>query len=102
MRVHTTDTSISITSQRCAAGRTCANWQRGEREERRMNPVVGAMPAKARWTLRTMLVVICAFGLLAAASGSALAKKHKPKPKTPAITTHTPITRGSAYLALGD
>jgi lysophospholipase L1-like esterase len=65
-----------------------------------MNAVVGAMPAKARWALRTVLVMICTVGLLAATSGSALAKKHKPK--KPAITTHTPITRGSTYLALGD
>jgi lysophospholipase L1-like esterase len=47
-------------------------------------------------------VTICAAGLLAATTGSALAKKHQPKPKKPAITTHTPVTRGSTYLALGD
>ena len=41
-------------------------------------------------------------GLLAATSGSALAKKHKPKPKKPTVTTHTPVTKGSTYLALGD
>jgi lysophospholipase L1-like esterase len=65
-----------------------------------MNAAVVAMPARARWALRAMIVMICALGLLAATSGSALAKKHTPK--GPTITTHTPITRGSTYLALGD
>ena len=49
--------------------------------------------------------MVCALGLLFAMSGSALAKKpkHKPhKPKKPAITTRTPVTKGSTYLALGD
>lgn len=67
-----------------------------------MNGVVARMPAKRRWTLKVLLVMVCAVGLLVASSGAALAKKHKPKPKKPAITTHTPITRGSTYLALGD
>ncbi|MBV8999933.1 MAG: SGNH/GDSL hydrolase family protein [Solirubrobacterales bacterium] len=44
----------------------------------------------------------CAVGLLMATSGAALAKKHAPKPKKPTITTRTPITKGSTYLALGD
>jgi lysophospholipase L1-like esterase len=44
----------------------------------------------------------CALGLLLAMSGSALAKKHKHKPKRPSITPHTAITKGSGYLALGD
>ena len=35
-------------------------------------------------------------------SGQALAKQHKPKPKKPTITTRTPVTKGSTYLALGD
>jgi lysophospholipase L1-like esterase len=46
--------------------------------------------------------MVCALGLLFATSGSALAKKHKPKPKKPSITPHTAITKGSGYLALGD
>jgi lysophospholipase L1-like esterase len=65
-----------------------------------MNVAVAVMPANGRRALRTLLVAVCALGLLAALSGPALAKKHKPK--TPAVTTHTPITRGSTYLALGD
>lgn len=52
--------------------------------------------------LRTVLVMVCALGLLLAMSGTALAKKHKHKPKKPSITPHTAITRGSGYLALGD
>jgi len=49
-----------------------------------------------------VLVMVFALGLLFAMSGTALAKKHKHKPKKPAITAHTPITKGSTYLALGD
>ena len=52
--------------------------------------------------LRAVLVTVCALGLLFAMSGTALAKKHKPKPKKPSITPHTAITKGSGYLALGD
>jgi lysophospholipase L1-like esterase len=52
--------------------------------------------------MRAVLVLACALGLLAATSGPALAKKHKHKPKTPTINAHTPITKGSTYLALGD
>jgi lysophospholipase L1-like esterase len=52
--------------------------------------------------LRTVLVMVCAVGLLVATGGSALAKKHKPKPRKPTITTKTPVTKGSTYLALGD
>ena len=65
-----------------------------------MQAVVGGMPATAPRIMRTMLVLVCAMGLLAATSGQALAKKHKPK--KPTITTHTPVTKGSTYLALGD
>jgi lysophospholipase L1-like esterase len=64
-----------------------------------MNAVIRGRRARA---LRAALVAICSLGMLAAASGPALAKKHKPKPVKPALTTHTPITRGSTYLALGD
>lgn len=67
-----------------------------------MNGEVAATPAKARRMLRVVMVMVCAMGLLAAMSGSALAKQHKPKPKKPTITAHTPITKGSTYLALGD
>jgi lysophospholipase L1-like esterase len=35
-------------------------------------------------------------------TGTALAKKHKHKPKKPSITPHTAVTKGSGYLALGD
>ena len=66
-----------------------------------MNGVFAGMPAKGRRPLRTV-VVICAVGLLAAASGQALAKSKQDKTKKPTITTHTPVTRGSTYLALGD
>jgi hypothetical protein len=55
-----------------------------------------------RRVLRSALVMVCALGLLFAMSGSALAKKHKHKPKKPAITPHTAVTKGSGYLALGD
>jgi lysophospholipase L1-like esterase len=67
-----------------------------------MNGVVGGIPEKARWALRSVVVLVCAVALLAAAGGQALAKSKKPKPKKPTINTHTPITRGSTYLALGD
>ena len=67
-----------------------------------MKDVVGGMPGTARRVMRAMLVFVCAMGLLAATSGQALAKQHKPKPKKPTITTHTPVTKGSTYLALGD
>jgi lysophospholipase L1-like esterase len=52
--------------------------------------------------MRAMLVLSCALGLVAATSGQALAKKHKAKPKGPTITTRTPVSKGSTYLALGD
>ncbi len=60
------------------------------------------MPAKVRWAFRAALVMVCALGLVAAMSGQALAKKHKHKPKKPTINTHTPVTKGSTYLSLGD
>jgi lysophospholipase L1-like esterase len=52
--------------------------------------------------IRAMFVVLCAAALVAAMSGSALAKKAKHKPKKPTITPTTAITKGSTYLALGD
>jgi lysophospholipase L1-like esterase len=63
-----------------------------------MNGAVGG----TRRVLRAALVMACALGLLLAMSGSALAKKHKHKPKKPSITPTTAITKGSGYLALGD
>ena len=62
----------------------------------------GGMPGRARWAFRSALVMACALGLVAAMSGQAVAKKHKHKPKTPALNTHTPVTKGSTYLSLGD
>ncbi|HKO26728.1 MAG TPA: SGNH/GDSL hydrolase family protein [Solirubrobacteraceae bacterium] len=47
-------------------------------------------------------MLIFALGLVFAMTGTALAKKHKHKPKKPSITPHTAITKGSRYLALGD
>ncbi|HET6866930.1 MAG TPA: SGNH/GDSL hydrolase family protein [Solirubrobacteraceae bacterium] len=61
----------------------------------------GAVGGKRR-ALRAALIMACALGLLFAMSGSALAKKHKHKPKKPSITPTTAITKGSGYLALGD
>ena len=66
-----------------------------------MNAVAG-MPAAHRRAFRAMMVMVCAVTLLVAASGQALAKSQKHKPKKPTVTTHTPVTRGSAYIALGD
>jgi lysophospholipase L1-like esterase len=60
------------------------------------------MPVAVRRVMRAMLVMVCCLGLLAAASGQALAKSHKHKPKKPTINTHTAVTKGSTYLALGD
>ena len=65
-----------------------------------MNAAIATV--RARRALTTMLVMTCAVSLLAVTAGSALAKKHKPQPKGPTITTRTPVTSGSTYLALGD
>jgi lysophospholipase L1-like esterase len=68
-------------------------------------------PASARRILKAVLVLGCVAAMFAALGGSALAKKpagKKPAGKTntaakgPKLTPRTPITRGSAYLALGD
>jgi lysophospholipase L1-like esterase len=67
-----------------------------------MQGVLGGVPAAVRRVMRVMLVTVCALGLIAATSGQALAKKHNHKPKKPTINTHTPVIRGSTYLALGD
>lgn len=63
-----------------------------------MNGAVGG----TRRGLKAALVIVFALGLLFAMSGTALAKKHRHKPKKPSITPHTAITKGSGYLALGD
>jgi lysophospholipase L1-like esterase len=63
------------------------------------------MSARGRRVLGAVLVMLCAVGLLAATGGSALAKAKKPAPKSkakPTLTPRSPITKGSAYLALGD
>jgi len=65
-----------------------------------MNAAIATV--RARRALTTMLVMTCAVSVLAVTAGSALAKKHKPQPKGPTITTRTPVTSGSTYLALGD
>jgi lysophospholipase L1-like esterase len=64
-----------------------------------MNTVLAGRRGHA---VRSALVAICAIGLLAAASSSALAKANNHKSKTPTINTRTPVTSGSTYLALGD
>jgi lysophospholipase L1-like esterase len=63
-----------------------------------MNGSVGGR----RRRLRTGLVLVFTLGLVFAMTGTALAKKHRHKPKKPSITPHTAITKGSGYLALGD
>jgi len=67
-----------------------------------MNGDVAAMPAKPRRLLRAAVVLVCVVGLLAAMSGSALAKKPRHKSRKSSFTPHTAITKGSTYLALGD
>ena len=63
----------------------------------------GAVEGKpGRRVLRALAVSVIALGLLAVASGPALAKKPAVKQKHPAITAHTAINEGSTYLALGD
>ena len=63
-------------------------------------------PASATRAIRTALVLVCAAGMLATVSGSAVAKT--PASKKPAASKKsklkptTPITKGSTYLALGD
>jgi lysophospholipase L1-like esterase len=63
-----------------------------------MNRAVGG----TRRTLRIGLVLVFALALTFAMTGTALAKKHRHKPKKPSITPHTAITKGAGYLALGD
>jgi lysophospholipase L1-like esterase len=56
----------------------------------------------ARRAVKLLALAICAALGIAAASAPALAKKPAKKPVAPKITTKTPVTKGSTYLALGD
>jgi lysophospholipase L1-like esterase len=67
-----------------------------------MQSVQGATRVTARRALKLVALTICAALGLGLVSGSALANKTHKKPKPPKVTTHTPVTRGSGYLALGD
>lgn len=58
--------------------------------------------AIARRSFKLAALGICATLGLAVASAPALAKTSPKKPKAPTITTKTPVTPGSTYLALGD
>jgi len=58
--------------------------------------------AIARRSFKLAALGICATLGLALASAPALAKTSPKKPKAPKITTKTPVTPGSTYLALGD
>ncbi len=62
----------------------------------------GGTRATARRALKVLVLAMCAVVGIAAASAPALAKKPAKKPKAPKITSHTPVTPGSGYLALGD
>ncbi len=67
-----------------------------------MKSVHGGTRATARRAFKVAALTICAALGLALASGTALAKKSNKKPPASEVTTHTPLTSGSAYLALGD
>jgi len=68
-----------------------------------MQTVHGGTRATARRALKLAALTLCAALGLALIGGPALAKtKQHKKPKPPKVTIHTPITRGSGYLALGD
>jgi lysophospholipase L1-like esterase len=67
-----------------------------------MKNSVGRPRATRRPVVSTVVVTICAALGLGAVSAPALAKKPAKKPKAAKITTHTPVTPGSGYLALGD
>jgi lysophospholipase L1-like esterase len=66
-----------------------------------MHGAVGGTPGIARRGLRAILVLAITMGLLAVASGSALAKRPATRKKQ-TITAHTAVNEGSSYLALGD
>jgi lysophospholipase L1-like esterase len=59
-------------------------------------------PASARRALKLLALAMCAALGIAAASAPALAKKPAKKPAAPKVTTKSPVTKGSTYLALGD
>jgi len=67
-----------------------------------MEGLQGGTRATARRALKFVVLIACAALGLALASAPALANKPAKKPKAPKITTHTPVTPGSGYLALGD
>jgi lysophospholipase L1-like esterase len=67
-----------------------------------MHGAVAGTTAKARRVLRAVVVTVVTTGLLAVASGPALAKKPASNKKHPTLTAHTAIHEGSSYLALGD
>ena len=55
----------------------------------------------ARRAVKLLALAICAALGIAAASAPALAKKPAKKPAAPKVTTKSPVTKGSTYLALG-
>ncbi len=67
-----------------------------------MEGLQGGRRATARRALKFVVLAVCAALGLALVSGSALASKPAKKPKAPKVTTKTPVTPGSGYLALGD
>jgi len=67
-----------------------------------MKIVRGGTRAPARRPHKLVVVGMCAVLGLALASASALAKSSAKNSEAPKITTRTPVTSGSAYLALGD
>ena len=67
-----------------------------------MEVLQGGTRATARRALKFVALTICAALGLALSGGPALAKKPHKKPKAPKVTIHSPVTRGSGYLALGD
>ncbi len=67
-----------------------------------MQSVHGGTRATARRAFKIAALTICAALGLALASGTALGKKSHKKPPASKVSIHTPLTRGSAYLALGD
>ena len=63
----------------------------------------GAVEGKPARRVRTAVaVLVVTTGLLAVATGPALAKQAQAHKKHSAITPHTAINEGSSYLALGD
>jgi lysophospholipase L1-like esterase len=68
-----------------------------------MQSVHGGTRATTQRAFKLAALTICAALGLALIGGPALAKtKQHKKPKPPKVTIHSPVTRGSGYLALGD